>query len=157
MPKVHYVKAARKSNPVANVGESYYWWKFRYGGKKYSKTPPKPSKLTQSDFLSQYYGIQEGVEVQSFDSVDDFDIYKEELIGELETLRDEQEEKFENMPESLQGGSTGDLIQGRIEGLEEWLDSIGQIEVDDDEDGEKVEQLLLDAVQELIDADPGID
>ena len=39
MPRVHHVKSARKDNPVAKKGESYYWWKFRYGGKRYSKTP----------------------------------------------------------------------------------------------------------------------
>jgi len=31
MPKVHFVKAARKDYPGDSVlkGESYYWWKFR--------------------------------------------------------------------------------------------------------------------------------
>lgn len=59
MPRVHFVRKARKDNPVAKRGESYYWWKFRYGPKRYSKTPPKPSDLTQSQYLTVIYSCQE--------------------------------------------------------------------------------------------------
>ena len=43
MPRVNYVKKARKNNPAVKRGESYFWWKFRYGGKQYSKTRPRQS------------------------------------------------------------------------------------------------------------------
>ncbi len=51
MPRVTHVKKARKDNPVCKAGESYYWWKFRYGGKRYSLTRPRPSQLTQSAYF----------------------------------------------------------------------------------------------------------
>ena len=42
MPRVNYVKKARKAIPGADikVGDAYYWWKFRYGGKHVSKIRP---------------------------------------------------------------------------------------------------------------------
>lgn len=33
MPHVTFVKKARKDNPVAKKGESYYWWAFMVGGR----------------------------------------------------------------------------------------------------------------------------
>ncbi len=53
MARAHFVKKARKDNPAAGIkaGDSYYWWKFRRGGKHYSKTAPRPSQLTQSEYL----------------------------------------------------------------------------------------------------------
>lgn len=59
MPRVHFVRKARKDNPACKRGESYYWWKFRYGPKQYSKTQPKPSDLTQSEYLKVIYASQE--------------------------------------------------------------------------------------------------
>lgn len=59
MPKVHFVQKARKDNPVAKRGESYYWFKFRYGPKQYSKNRPKPKDLTQSQYLTVIYSCQE--------------------------------------------------------------------------------------------------
>jgi len=64
MPKVHCVKAARKDYPECGIkkGDTYYWWKFRFGGKHESKTYPKQSQLTQSEFLSQVYALNERLE-----------------------------------------------------------------------------------------------
>ena len=64
MPRVHHVKRARKAVKSAGikVGDSYYWWKFRYGGKHTSKTPPRQSQLTNSDKLSRAYAASESLE-----------------------------------------------------------------------------------------------
>jgi len=50
MPRVHFVKHARKDNDLVKKGESYYWWKFRFTGKCMSKTPPRKSQLTESEY-----------------------------------------------------------------------------------------------------------
>jgi len=62
MPRVTHVKSARKDNPACKKGESYYWWKFRYGSKHYSLTYPKASQLTQSEKLSAIYSAGESIE-----------------------------------------------------------------------------------------------
>jgi hypothetical protein len=69
MPRVHHVKKARKDNPVAKVGESYYWWKNFRSPKRFSKTFPKRSQLTGSDKLSRLYGAAEDVsEIDSWET-----------------------------------------------------------------------------------------
>ena len=40
MPRVNFVKKARKDNPVVSKGESYYWWKYYFVPKMYSKSKP---------------------------------------------------------------------------------------------------------------------
>ena len=64
MPQVHFVKKARKTNKTLGIkkGDSYYWWKFRYGGKHVSTKHPRPSQLTQSDFLGTALGLQESID-----------------------------------------------------------------------------------------------
>lgn len=75
MPRVHYVKKARKDNGCVSKGESYYWWKFRYGSKCMSKKPPKASQLTQSEFLSTVYDINERIEECACDSLEDLEMF----------------------------------------------------------------------------------
>lgn len=125
MAKVHFVKAARKDNPVAKKGESYFWWKPMVGGrggaKRYSKERPSRSQLTQSDFLSSLYGIEDG-DMANAQSPEDF-------RGVAEALRElgqEQQEKYDNMPEGLQQGDTGQMIEERASGCESWADEIDQ-------------------------------
>lgn len=124
MPKVNFVKSAAKDNPVCKKGESYYWWKFRYGGKHYSLTPPKASQLTQSEFLSTLYNLQEQRDnlVSSFREGKDYDSFKsdvESLAEEFTTLGSECQDKFDNMPEGLQQGDVGQLLETRANKCEE--------------------------------------
>lgn len=125
MPRVTHVKSAQKDNPVCKKGESYYWWKFRYGGKRFSLTRPKASQLTQSEYLSTLYGLQERIEEWgSITNEDDLEMFKDEIRGELEELRDTTEESRENMPESLQESPTGELLQERYDALDAAIDEI---------------------------------
>jgi len=117
MPRVTHVKSARKANPVAAVGESYYWWKFRYGGKRYSKTYPKQSQLTQSAYKGRVYDLID--RVNQFEPEPGEEAVVEEFISEIVDeiceIRDECQESLDNMPESLQYSPTGELLQERID------------------------------------------
>lgn len=122
MAKIHFVKSARKDNPVAKKGESYYWWKPMIGGrggaKRFSKDYPKPSQTTQSDFLASAYAFSE-----SIDAAEDVDA----IESEIEAIRDlgnEQQEKLDNMPDGLRDGDTGQLLDERAAGCEEWASNI---------------------------------
>jgi hypothetical protein len=131
MPRVTHVKSARKDNPVCQKGEPYFWWKFRYGGKRYSLTRPKPSQLTQSEYLSNVYGLQEQIESWgSITNEDDLEMFKDEIRGALEELRDQTEENRENMPESLQESPTGELLQERYDALDEAANEIDSLDAD---------------------------
>jgi gas vesicle protein len=118
MPRVTHVKKARKDNPVCKAGESYYWWKFRYGGKHYSLTRPRPSQLTQSAYYSGIRGLMEQIEDTEVNDNDDFTSLRDEVSSELETIRDECQENLDNMPEQLQDAPTGELLQERIDACE---------------------------------------
>lgn len=46
------------------------------------------------------------------------------MYSEIEALKDEEQEYFDNMPESLPGGEKGDAAQESVDELQEALDSI---------------------------------
>lgn len=149
MPKVHFVKKARKDNPAVKAGESYFWWKFMFGGKRYSKTPPRRSQLTQSDFLSQMYDLEDNLGDRFAELADQDGIQSEldNLLDELDTLMDECQDSLENMPYALQESSeSGQLLQERINGLEEWISQIQDIECDIG---------MEEVVNQIEDANPG--
>ena len=63
------------------------------------------------------YGINEGV--------------TEEIASTLEDLRDQQQDSLDNMPEQLQDGDTGMMLQNRIESLETAIDELNDISWED--------------------------
>lgn len=166
MARAHFVQKARKDNPAAKKGESYWWWKFRYGGKRYSKTRPKPSQLTQSGFLSEMYSITEAYETLfgSCENLEDMAAERDSMVGDLESLKDECESSLEAMPEHLQDTSmSGELLTERIEGLESWISELENVELnepDEEESGEWTEednQAYVDSkAEELYATDPGL-
>jgi hypothetical protein len=148
--KVYKVLKARRAIPgVIAVGDTYYWWKFRRGGKRFSKTYPKPSQLTMSEFWSTVLEWSE----RSRPDADGIEGYLDDLKSEVDTFKSEQEDKLSNMPDALQEGDTGQMIQGRVDALEDLhsnLDSI-DTEIDDDLSDEAKEERLEEIWTEIQD------
>lgn len=121
MPRVYYVKRARRdySDEGIRRGESYYWWKFKFGSKQRSKTPPQVSQLTQSEFWSTLYSIQESTGRMSADNDIQDQLY--DLKSDLEQLRDETQEKADNQPESMSDGPVAELLNARVEALDDCI------------------------------------
>ena len=158
--KVHFVKKARKDYPEDGIkkGESYYWWKPRYGGIRRSKTYPSRQELTQSEFLCRVYDIEDELSVirtqieTNIEGKNKEEIEElirdalEMIIIEIGELRDECEDKLYNMPEQLQDTSeAGILLQERIDALEDWISELENIDIsieDDDNIQERVEEIL---------------
>ena len=164
MPKVHFVKKARKDYPEAGIkkGESYYWWKFRYGGIQRSKTFPKKWQLTRSEFLSRVYQIED--ELDNIDVIiegkkpeeveTEIQSFIDEITMEIDELKDECQEKLDNMPEQLQDSSdAGVLLQERIEALGNWIDCLESIDISIDEElkGEDLEDRVNEILGEISD------
>lgn len=125
------VPADNKDFILINVGESYWYWQFMHGPKHISKDRPKQSQLTQSEFLSTVYGIEEAMEEATHIERGDID----EWISELENLQDETQNKLDNMPEQLQeSSSSGMLLQERIDNLESWISDLEGVDADIDEE-----------------------
>lgn len=76
----------------------------------------------------------------------------ENIATDLEEIRDAQQESLDNMPESLQCGDTGTMLQERIDCLDSAIDELNNISWEDCEDEAKSE-----AEQELGEYDPESD
>ena len=127
------VPADENDKILIDKGESYYTWSFMNGGTYYSKTPPRASQLTSSEFMSTYYGIQESVEDFETTDLDELVSFVDDIKSSLEDLRDETDDKFNNMPESLQGGPTGELLQERVDSLDSTISEFEDIDFDFEE------------------------
>lgn len=140
MPTVHFVKAARKDNPAVNKCEPYYWWEFRYGPKRYSKTYPPASQLTQSPFLSGWRVVEETLEANEENT--DLEALRElmeRMASDLRTLGEEAKIAQEAMPENLQYSETGQRLEARADLAGEWADSLESIDLDWDKDVARAE------------------
>lgn len=136
MPKVTFVKKARRDYLTYGIkkGESYYWWKFRFGARHVSKTYPKPQELTQSDFLKSVYDIQEEVDKISGEDTDDLESQVSCITDEIRNLASEQEDKRSNMPDQLQDSGSGEMLQNRADSLNEWADELENVDLSIDTD-----------------------
>lgn len=136
MARATFVKQAQRDYTADETGipggikkgQSYYWWKFRYGGKRFSLTAPRPAQLTQSAFYGTLYDIQDTV--AGYEADDSLASNVPDLISQLEELRDECQSSLDNMPEGLQQGSTGELLQERIYGLDNAISELEGIDLD---------------------------
>lgn len=91
------------------------------------------------------------------------------IADELSTIRDNTQDSLDNMPEGLQEGDTGQLLQERIDNLDEAISELESIDYDtikknakddvDSEEGtdeyetefaEKIKEALLDAINEAL-------
>lgn len=172
MPRVTFVKKARKDYPEHGIerGDSYYWWKFRRGAKHVSKTRPRPSQLTQSSYRSGLLRIQEFIEdgiptlsVKDIESPDKNTVSDfldsvsgtlEEAHGMLDSLRDETEDKVNNLEDAFPNGCpTLDQCRERVEWLEGAMSELenakSEIEGMEDTPVEDVEDSVRSAIEGL--------
>lgn len=134
-------KDAPKACPQAKKGEVYYGWKTRMKGQRDGVfrctvgRPPKASELTSSEYLSRVYEIQEEIAEATAESIDDFESMRDGWVEAIRELGDEQGEKFDNMPDGLQQGDTGQLLEERRDECEAWADELEAVTVNErDED-----------------------
>lgn len=132
MARIKY-QQARKDYPAYGIkkGDKYYYARVKTG--PYSSreirqlTPIRRSQMTSSDFLSQFYGLQERLEdLGSKPCLAELEGELSSISDDARALGEEQQEKFDNMPDSLQGGSTGEQVEGRATAMDSWADSLEQ-------------------------------
>lgn len=140
MARVHQRKA-RKDYPAQGIkaGDMYFTWKTRMTvGKSYvgrvhrSLTQPVLSQLTSSAWRIGLDAVS-----QSVAAAEDPDGLRA-AAEELRELGNEQREKFDNMPEGLQQGDTGQTLEQQAADCESAAD---EIEAAADTLGEALEAL----------------
>lgn len=127
MARIHLRKAA-KDYPANGIKKSdqYYFVKIKTG--PYSSrtirslTRPKRWELTTSDFYSQLWPIED----ERFGEVTEASDLND-IASDLRALGDEQQGKFDNMPDGLQQGDTGQQVELRSTQCGEWADAIETI------------------------------
>lgn len=69
------------------------------------------------------------------------------IVEDLANIMDELQDRFDNMPEGLQLGDTGQLLEERIDSLQSAIDSLEYIDFDDcSENTETFAELIDDAL-----------
>jgi hypothetical protein len=125
MAKAQFVKAG-KDYPQYGIakGQMHYTWSIFTGAssRTYRQlTPPRRSQLTGSEFLSAVFDIED--DLAALTSLDDL----EDIIDRLDTLSSETQDKFDNMPEGLQQGDTGQMLESRANGCSAAKDELDEI------------------------------
>lgn len=136
-------KKAGKDYPQQGIvkGEMYWYADVKTGPRSKiiirSKTMIPRSRLTGSEFLSTAYDLSDRIDAAT--TVEEL----EDIKQGFEDLRDETQEKLDNMPEGLQQGDTGQLLQERIDQIESLLteleEAINEAGEDDSEDPDPAE------------------
>lgn len=167
MARATFVKKARKAVPDAGieVGDSYYWWKFRHGGKHYSKTAPRPSQLTNSDKLSRAYACAEQLEdlaagLTADSTPEEIADAMDEIVSEINDIAQEYRDSADNINNAFTGGSqTADDCEEKADSLGEWAqeveqaaDSIRQIEEDELQEPDEDEEEEIEPSTDVMDS-----
>lgn len=122
-----------KCGATINAGDLYYRISERFTAPKFrcSHCQPTRAELTGSDYLRWLYDFQDTLsdtyDLRSEDA-------KDEIYGELETQRDELQDRLDNMPESLQDSDSGCILQDRISSLEDAMDELDNLAYPDRDD-----------------------
>jgi len=115
---------------------------------------PRRSQMTGSDFLATLYDIEDSMAGLSVENMEEAQGCIETMISELEELRDETEGRRDNMPEQLQDAPTGEMLQGRVDSVDEMIGELEDIETDIDEElsedeKEDRKEEILQAIQDV--------
>ena len=158
MVRANFVKKARKDYPEHEIkkGEPYYWWKFNFSKvRHFSKVHLHPTRvqLTNPGFLQAVYVIEDRIcELQFACTWYSIEGDIEDIISEIESLKDECEERLNNIPEALQElSSSGQMLQERIEGLENWVSELEGIDLSFESGEERNWETKVERFQEIVD------
>lgn len=135
MTRLHHVKKARKSIKGTDIkrGDSYYWWQFAFRSKQVSKTRPRRSQyMTQSEHYGAILDLED--EINAMTAADVADGCVDDFVSQMEEIRDICQERFDAIPEQLQGASAGSILQEYIDNLDSWIDTMNGIDFSDLED-----------------------
>lgn len=123
-----FYRKARKAYPDNGIekGQQYYYCKIKTGPRSSrvlrQLKPFKRSQLTSSEFLGRQYDLEE--QLEEMETGEGLADQAQEIADEIRALGEEQEEKLQNMPDQLQYSPTGELLQERYDGCNEWADNI---------------------------------
>ena len=144
-----------KCGATINIGDTYHKIveQFRQPRVRCAKCKPERSELTNSEYYSWLYDLQDHFEERYDLRSEDG---KDEIYSELENMRDELQSRLDNMPEQLQYAPTGEMLQERIDCIDNAISELDNLDFPDKEDfndenntEEENEQEYQDALDEF--------
>lgn len=145
MSKVTVVQKSRKEHKCSKCGATIAVGQKYYRGELNFARPIircDKCKLEHWEVTTSGYQLSVGPIVHKAGEIYELnEVGIEELITDIETIRDECQENLDNMPDSLQSSPTGELLQERIDGLDEAISILENIDID---------QLKVDAVTSVL-------
>ena len=146
MGKVQVIKSARKQWKCGRCGATiekgmpYYKGEVNFGPTfvRCAKCKLESWEVTSSD-----YQLAVGEIVyrwrENYGASDDT---LDSLVSDLETLRDDVQDRLDNMPEGLQEGEVGQLLSDRIDQLDTAIDDLGNIDLESDVQDSTIDEFL---------------
>lgn len=134
MGKVKIINKSRKEfkcnrcGKVIPAGSKYYKGEINFGP---TIVRCEECKLESWEVTTSDYQLSVGQLVYRWR--DDYSIMEgvnEDIASALEEIRDDLQDRLDNMPEGLQYGDTGQLLQDRIDSLDSAIDDLNNIDVD---------------------------
>lgn len=137
MAKIQYIKKSNRGNEVKcnkcgkviEPGQMYYKAE-PYAGPVITRCSDCGLRSYETSGSSYIQTIGRLVENWRVEYAD-MNCAAEDIASELEDLKDELESNLENIPEQLQDGAAGTLLQERIEELEDCISALQDIVYDD--------------------------
>lgn len=112
---------------LVDIGESYYWCKYRYQKRKVKKTPFTSDELKYGKYPKPEWNSR----IEDFESQKDSCETEDErdaLVSDVEEYRDELQERIEQMPEQLQESS---INTERVQELDDLISELNDMDFDD--------------------------
>ena len=131
MAKLNVVKACRKAQGICGkcmteikVGDGYVWWQFYQGPLMRRCTKPECQPDRKELVSSAFERSRMELEERLAAITEPWDV--DDIIADIEALKDECESSLDNMPEGLRESSdSGVLLQERMDALETWAEELG--------------------------------
>jgi hypothetical protein len=133
-------KTARKDYPPdIKKGDVYYKWTMGYRGPiMRSKTPPTRAQTEANENKATVYAAYDGFSPAADASAEDVASDIQNVIDELGTAASGFEERFEAMPEGLQGGDVGQNLEANKDACESAASELEDVKSSvEDQDNEE--------------------
>lgn len=105
---------------------------------------PTEEQLTQSEFRLFCIGIKkELVGLEDCESYHDLQSALDFIVEQIREKSQEEDEKWNKLPENFQNAEIGELLESRRDALEEWAVGLEGVTIDEDEDIETIIEELL--------------
>ena len=132
MPRV-YKRTALKDYPESGIqrGDVYYWWKRYQSPAQRQLSYPRRSQLTNSVFLQTVYDLEDKAWGNTFEELQS---QVDDAISDLQDLLYDTQDSLSVIEDTFPNSSSRELVEERVEKLEEWIGALEGIDIPDEEE-----------------------